>query len=103
MSNRTDIQQMKEELKRIQEHTQKSRRRAAFGFGVLILAALFSFGYAFVNRVAAEKYAEESLRLRQLYSEMEKRTLKAEADLIRERDLAEYRGQQLKECKESRK
>ncbi len=62
MSDESELIALKEELKR-------SRRRAAYGFVILILALVICMLYAFVQQVAATKNAEEALRQRVMAEE----------------------------------
>lgn len=66
MADENELINLREELKQIQEGMRRTRKRAAFGFGVLILALILSFLYAFVQQVAATKNAEEANRQHQL-------------------------------------
>lgn len=103
MSNTNDIQQLRDELRKIQEQTHKPRRRAVFGFGVLMLVVLFSFVYAFVQQVAATKNAEEANRQKSLAEQVERRALQAEKDAMQARDRAEEIFARLAECQASKK
>lgn len=72
MSDESELIALKEDLKR-------SRRRAAFGFVILILALVICMLYAFVQQVAATKNAEEALRQRVLAEEQRQIAEKSEA------------------------
>src|SRR5262245_49303279 len=62
MTNENELHKLREELKQIQEGTRRTRKRAVFGFGILVLALIICIVYAFVQQVAAVKNAEEALR-----------------------------------------
>lgn len=64
MTNDANAETLRAELNKIQDQIRRSRRRAAWGFTVLVLALILSFAYAFVQQVAAEKNAEEANRQR---------------------------------------
>ncbi len=110
MATQNEILRMQEELKRIQEQTRKSRRRAGIGFGLLVFALVLSFVYAFVQQVAAERNAEEALRQailakdsQQMAVAKEKQALQAEEDAMLARDLAENCQGELAKCRASKK
>jgi ABC-type protease/lipase transport system fused ATPase/permease subunit len=62
MADESELIKLREELSQIQDATRRSRRRAAFGFVILVLALVLCLVYSFVQQVAATKNAEEALR-----------------------------------------
>lgn len=62
MAQDSDLQALQDELTKLQSQTRRSRRWVAIGFGILILALVLSFLYAFVQSVEAERNAEEAFR-----------------------------------------
>lgn len=66
MADDNELIKLREELKQIQDSTRSSRRRAAFGFVILVFALVICLLYAFVQQVAATKNAEEALRQKNL-------------------------------------
>ena len=88
MTKEPDLNQMREELNKIQEQMKRSRRRAAVGFVILLLALIASFLYAFTQQVAATRNAEEANRQHQERRAAEERAVFAEARAITATKLA---------------
>jgi Flp pilus assembly protein TadG len=78
MADESELIKLREELKR-------SRRRAAFGFVILVLALVLCLVYSFVQQFAAEKNAEEALR---------QKNLADRAHLVAEQNAEETRRQE---------
>ncbi|MBL7852346.1 MAG: hypothetical protein JNN04_15690 [Cyclobacteriaceae bacterium] len=105
MAQETELQALREELKKIQDQTRRSRKRAAVGFVILILVVILSLGYAFVQQVAAERNAEEANRQRILAeASMEQAKMNAEeakrqqAMAMAQERLAQERVKELEKC-----
>lgn len=64
MAAESELIKLREELKEIQDSTLRWRRRAAFGFVIVVCALALCLQYAFVQQVAATRNAEEAVRHR---------------------------------------
>lgn len=105
MAQDTELQTLREELKKIQDQTRRSRRRAAVGFVILLLVTVASMVYGFVQQVAAERNAEEALRQQILAQQSEKQAMMNAAEALRQEGmareqqrLAEERVRELEKC-----
>jgi hypothetical protein len=85
MSQETELQSLREELKEIHNQARRSRRRATIGFVILLLVVIVSFVFAFVQRSEAMRTREEAHVQRELAEKV-----RAEAD----RNAAEAKRQQ---------
>lgn len=66
MADDSELIKLRDELKQIQEGTRRSRKRATFGFMILVLALVLCAVYGFTQQVAATRNAEEALRQKNL-------------------------------------
>ena len=105
MAENSELQILREELKKIQDQTRRSRRSAAVGFVILLLVTIASMVYGFVQQVEAERNAEEALRQRILAeTTMNQAKMNAaeakrqEAIAMEQRRLAEERVRELEKC-----
>jgi hypothetical protein len=105
MAQENELQTLREELKKIQDQTRRSRKRAAVGFVFLLLVAISSMVYAFVQRVEAVRNAEEALRQRLLAEMSEKQASmnameaqRQQAIAVEQQRLAEERVRELEKC-----
>lgn len=105
MAQDNDLQTLREELKKIQDQTRQSRKRAAFGFVILLVVTILSMGYGLIQRVEAERQAEEALRQRTLAEMSEKQAMmnvaearRQEAIAAEQRRLTEAKVQELEKC-----
>jgi choline-glycine betaine transporter len=105
MAQDTELQALREELKKIQDQTRRSRKRAAVGFVILVLVVILSLVYAFVQQVAAERNAEEALRQRKLAEMSEQQAIRnaeeakrQEAVAMAQERLAQERVKELEKC-----
>ncbi len=62
MTPQEEIVQLREEIKKLNQLAVQRARRFAIMLGVVAIAMLISFVYAFIQQIAAEKNAEEALR-----------------------------------------
>lgn len=85
MADENELIKLREELTQIQDSTRRTRRRAAFGFVILVLGLIVCMVYGFMQQVAATKNAEEALR---------QRIIAEEARVMAERNLEEARRQE---------
>jgi uncharacterized protein HemX len=105
MAQANELQTLREELRKIQDQTRSSRKRAAVGFVILLLVTIASMVYGFVQQVAAERNAEEALRQRTL-AEMSEKQARMNAEEAKRQEavakmqqrLAEERVQELEKC-----
>lgn len=88
MTTDANAETLRAELNKIQDQIRRSRRRAAWGFTVLVLALILSFVYAFVQQVAAERNAEEAFRQHQLAEAAEQQAMQNAAEARRQEALA---------------
>lgn len=105
MAQENELQALRDELKKIQDDTRRSRTRAAVGFVVLILIMILSLGYAFLQRTEAVKQREMVNQQRILVEASEKHAMMAAAEARRQqvlaeegRQMAEARAQELEKC-----
>ncbi len=88
MTTDANAEALRAELEKIQDQIRRSRRRAAWGFTVLVLALILSLGYAFVQQVAARMNAEEANRQRTLAEASERQAMQNAAEAQRQEAMA---------------
>jgi uncharacterized iron-regulated membrane protein len=98
MAQDNELQTLREELEKIQDQTRRSRKRAAVGFVFLLLVAISSMVYAFVQQVAAKRNAEEALRQRTL-AEMSEKQARMNAEEAKRQEAVAKMQQRLAEDK----
>ena len=103
MATQNEILQIQGELKKIQDQTRKSRRRAGIGFGLLIFALVLSFVYAFVQQVAAERNAQEALKQHELVQQSQQMAEANAMESVKQRDIAVEMKRMLDECRSLKK
>lgn len=107
MALEVDLKQVRDELDVLQSQMRKSRRRAFFGFTILILAFVLALGYGFVQQVAAVRNAEEANRQHSLADACEKQAMTAQQEFLRRQEMAEearLRAEKmLEECRKGKR
>lgn len=105
MTQEQELQALRDELKKIQHDTRRSRSRAAVGFVIMMLVMILSLGYAFMQQTAAERNAEEAMRQRVLAetatAQAERSSLEAkrqEALAMEQLRIAQVKAQELEKC-----
>lgn len=89
MTQEAELQKLREELKRIQDDTRRSRRRAAVGFVVMVVVIILSLTYAFVQQTEAVRQREEAYRAILRAKQAEEQGSSAHAEALRQRGIAE--------------